>query len=883
MKPVSVRFQCFGPYVQEQFIDFRELEKNGLFLICGETGAGKTTILDAICYALYGRSSGGLRGDLSVMRCKLAENSEETLVEFIFDSGGKRYKFIRGLKYGRKNLNDSHNCLVLTDGEYVPIFENPKATVVNKKAEELIGLTYEQFRQVIILPQGQFEKLLVSNSEEKEKILVSLFHADRWQRIAEEIYRRVSERDKVLNQEKIRISAKLMEYGCENLACLEEKRDAAVLHREEWKTRSSLAEKTVAEAKKQWEQALLSNQDFETLEKLRQDHLALLKKHPHFAGEEALLQNADAAEAIRPQFTAWQEGKGRKLRAEGNLESCQNNWTATQRSLEKVLAREELHTKGKAVFDENRRHLILLESARELYRTLAEKQRMMQEADMAADTARKALDTAEKQFSGLDAGWQKAVFQQERAIRAWQQAQEGYLLGIGSVLAGHLTEGQPCPVCGSREHPMPAQPDQGHISEAELEALNQGMNAANDMASAALRRRTGAETARKEAELAFHRASQTAAVARGDYENAWARKISGIDTGIALESKIRQIRRDVEDYERAEQQIAKELADCQGNEKAARAACQTAAEELTAVKALYASQALLWQTALAESGLETEERFRSADMEPKLRQKRTAELLRFRGDLSRAAQALAAQEALVEGRSAPDMARIKTELDAAEKQGKEASSQLALSEDRLQAMDADIRELQKRLTEYQTDRETVDGDMDFANRLRGRSGVSLQRYVLGVMLTSVTVEANRLLSGVYGGRYRLYRTDQIAGSARKGGLELEVYDSQNNQRRSVTTLSGGEKFLVALSLAIGLSTVVQAQGGGIRLEAMFIDEGFGSLDREAVNDALEVLQGIQKTAGTVGIISHVEALAESIPAKIEIIKGSRGSRCVIRG
>lgn len=182
MKPIQIRFACFGPYVQEQCIDFEELEKNGLFLISGETGAGKTTILDAICYALYGRSSGGLRGDMSVMRCKLAENHQETLTEFTFDNGGKRYRFTRSLKYGRKKLNDFHNCMVLEDGVYVPIFENPKATNVNKKAEEIIGLTYDQFRQVIILPQGQFERLLVSDSSEKEKILVSLFHADHWQR-----------------------------------------------------------------------------------------------------------------------------------------------------------------------------------------------------------------------------------------------------------------------------------------------------------------------------------------------------------------------------------------------------------------------------------------------------------------------------------------------------------------------------------------------------------------------------------------------------------------------------------------------------------------------------------------------------------------------------
>ena len=145
------------------------------------------------------------------------------------------------------------------------------------------------------------------------------------------------------------------------------------------------------------------------------------------------------------------------------------------------------------------------------------------------------------------------------------------------------------------------------------------------------------------------------------------------------------------------------------------------------------------------------------------------------------------------------------------------------------------------------------------------------------MLSSVTVEANRLLKNVHGGRYQLFRTNTIAGASHKGGLELEVLDGQSNERRSVTTLSGGEKFLVALSLAIGLSAVVQAQGSGMKMEAMFIDEGFGSLDQNSVYDALEVLQSIRRANGIVGIISHVDLLREVITDKIEVKKGKQGS------
>ena len=185
--------------------------------------------------------------------------------------------------------------------------------------------------------------------------------------------------------------------------------------------------------------------------------------------------------------------------------------------------------------------------------------------------------------------------------------------------------------------------------------------------------------------------------------------------------------------------------------------------------------------------------------------------------------------------------------------------------------------LSKRWEKYQVEKTIADSNTDFARKLNSSTGLSLQRYVLGVMLTSITVAANQLLKTVRGGRYQLYRRYESSGRALKAGLELDVLDTSNGEKRSVTTLSGGEKFLLALSLAIGLSTVVQAQSGGTRLDAMFIDEGFGSLDSECINDAMSILQGIQKSHGLVGIISHVEKLSEIIPTRLEVVTSADGN------
>lgn len=882
MRPVSVRFKCFGPYMAEQFIDLEALQKNGLFLICGETGAGKTTILDAMCYALYGRSSGGLRGDLSVMRCKLAEKEDETLTEFVFDSNGKRYKFIRTLKYGRKNLNDTHNCLVREGEEYVPIFENPKATVVNHKAQELIGLTYDQFRQVILLPQGQFEKLLVSDSVEKEKILVSLFHAERWQKIAEEIYRRIAERDTALKQEKLAISAKLKEYGCEKHSQLEEKAAAQAETVVRLKSESDRTEVRVKQCREKREQAILENKAFEELAKLEAKLLQLEQESSRYAQEEILLQNADLAERIQPRFGAFREAKANKLRAEGVLAAAESAAEAAAAALAQARKAWQDHEAAREDYEAKKQQVTLLENARELYVSLTQKGSGAKKAEKAAAAARSEKEKAERGFALRDEGWQQANLRQKQAIEDYRTAQTAYLQGIGSVLAQKLTAGEPCPVCGSREHPAPAEAAEGHVSEAALEEKNRAMNAANDAVSAALRQRMAAEEQKRQAEAAYHTAAQAEAVARSDYENALSRRIAGIETEKQLNSRISDLEKQLEAFERADALLQKKLNEAREKENTAGGKLDGAGEELAAAQLRYTAQAADWEQALAESGLETEENFRTANLEPEEKQRRKMALIRFHTDLAQTRRQTEDRREALSGQTAPDMQAIEESLSSAESEYKTVSAQLILAEKELKTMKSDAKGLQKREETYSAERAKTDADLDFANRLRGRSGVSLQRYVLGVMLTSITAEANRLLANVYGGRYRLYRTDEISGSGRKGGLELEVFDSQNNQRRSVTTLSGGEKFLVALSLAIGLSTVVQAQGGGIRLEAMFIDEGFGSLDREAVNDALEVLQGIRRSSGIVGIISHVEALAEVIPTRLEITKGRKGSACRIR-
>ena len=879
MKPVSVRFKCFGPYMDEQFIDFRKLEKNGLFLICGETGSGKTTILDAMCYALYGRSSGGLRGDMEAMRCKLAQKQDETLAEFIFDSDGKRYRFTRSMKYKTKNLNKYHKCAIWNGEEYVPLAE--KQEDVNQKARELVGLTYDQFRQVIILPQGQFEKFLTSESKEKEAILVTMFNVQQWGRIAGEINERVNRRAEVLAREHADITSRLRHYGCGDMAELGEKKTQLTESLDGLKKEAETAAAEVKVKTAILAEAALDDRAFRELESRREKCRELERKQAYFAAEEPLLKQAEEAEKIRGNYLEYRNAKQAKCRAEEILRGKEQQQSAAGSAVKKAAAAWELHRSRAPEMEQEKAKLLRMEDAAVIYQDLTRLRRAVRMAETEEKEAAAQVEGANREFGARDRELQAALEDQAAAMEEYSRAQKLYRQGIGSILAETLTEGEKCPVCGSTVHPEPAVKAPEHVSEAQLDKLNKAMAKAGKTVSSAIKARSAAENTRNEKQQAHSHALRQLDLARAERDAGELQKIPGIETAAALEEAIRKTSAVLKAYETEGQRLTDAKNQAESNLLALEKAVHTAGEELTAAQGVYISLLGKWQDALEASGFRDEGSYLAAYLDPEEKNRRRDALTAYRTNLELAGTALREQEEALKGKNPPDIKALEKSLAAVQQQEREVSRQQILTKKMLDEITADEKKLSRRLETYEKEKARVEEDRIFAQRLVGSHGVGLQRYVLGVMMNSITVQANRLLERVYGGRYRLYRTDETSGRVQKGGLELEVYDSHNNQRRSVRTLSGGEKFLVALSLAIGLSAVVQAQGDGIRLEAMFIDEGFGSLDRESVGDALEILQGIQRTAGVVGIISHVEALAETIPARIEITKGEKGSSCRI--
>ena len=881
MKPVSVTFKCFGPYMEQQFIDFSELEKNGLFLISGETGAGKTTILDAMCYALYCESSGGQRGDIENMRCKLADKTDETLVEFIFDNRDARYKFSRSLKYKTKNLHSYHNCYILKDDVWEVLDTGLKQ--VSARAEKLLGLTSSQFRQVIILPQGKFEEFLVSDSKKKEEILVTLFNVQQWSRITDEISRRINRRAAELDREKTAISEGLRRYGCDTLETLGEKRAALEDSLEVTKTAAREAEKNLAAAEERYTEGKLENELFTRLDQAQLRLAQLKQQEAAMDREKKSLSLADAADLLRPIYTEFHTAATALRRAEVDLNKADLRKTQAAAALEKACTALTAHEAKAEAHLRHQRLLMQLEQAREIYTSLEGLRRENNQAQKLYSEVETLLRDKRADLENKEQALAEALLSQEKAKESYDRVLEAYRRGIGGILAETLEAGKPCPVCGSTHHPAPAGQQEDHVSEKELDQKNKELTRCGRAVSTAIQAKMAAEAARNQAQEQEFLAKQRLDTAATRLELALTQRIPGIADVLELEQEIQKLRGQIQDYI----QQGKSLLDAKTAAEAARAAADLAAadceKQLEGSQKVMSEKHLAWETALAASEFAGEQDFLVSSLEPAQKQRRYRALTAWQAERKAAEDTLEEQRTRLEGKTRPDLTALRQARDQAETESKGLSQQSILDGKLLKDILSDEKKLAARLEDAREALMALEADQVFARRLAGSHGVGLQRYVLGVMMNSITGQANRLLENVYGGRYRLYRTDETTGRTLKGGLELEVFDSHNNQRRSVRTLSGGEKFLVALSLAIGLSTVVQAQGEGIRLEAMFIDEGFGSLDREAIQDALDILQGIRGTAGVVGIISHVEALAETIPARIEITKGSRGSSARILG
>ena len=930
MRPLRLTLSAFGPYAAETRLDLEKLGKGGLYLITGDTGAGKTTIFDAITYALYDHSSSGIR-EGSMLRCKYADDKTPTFVELEFEVHGVRYTVRRNPEYQRPKARGEGMTTEKADATLTYPDDRPpvtKAKDVTAAVQEIIGLDYNQFSQIVLIAQGQFTKLLNASTEERSRIFRKLFRTQRYAQLQERLQAEAS----ALNQQRTAQNAKLdsllggLQFSPEDpdaealralcaqtvpetaLALLDAltARQAAAL--EEAGTALQATEAQLDTVQQQLGAAAQAQRLAQQLA-ARQAELAAAKPALDAARAEADRHAGDAAQldALIAQVTQAQSAlaaydaldtlcrQQTEARDAARLAAAQAHKRRTQLdSLNAALAAAE--TELAALADADTRLLALQNRSAQLAQRGEALTKLEQRL---ADCQRqaKAAHKAQENYRTAAAAQDEARARRDALERAFLDAQAG-------LLAESLVEGAPCPVCGSTHHPARALLPHTAPTQAQVEAARQTAAEADRQAQNASAAAQSALAAANEAKTSLRRDAETLLPERFTTPEGTVPLTFALMTNVLAE-------------ENAALQTAQ--TDCKAQCRQAEADCRRKAQ-LEADRQAKTRQRPALEQSAAEADRSAAAQNASADaLEGQIAERRAALPYPRRADaqaaldkleadrctlrtgmdtaqrkLKQAEQSVAAAEAAVEALTAQQTAaqkelpaRSAEELTAQQTALTAARESLRSREKQLSAQLLPNRKTAAQYRAAAEARQALESRWQWVSALAATAGgtltskqkIRLEAYIQMNYLDRILRYANTRLMQMTAGQYELERIG-AENQRSQSGLDLGVIDHYNGTRRSVKTLSGGESFKASLALALGLSDEVQSSAGGIRLDTLFLDEGFGSLDEESLELAIRVLSGLTEGDRLVGIISHVGALKDRIDRQVVVHKARTGGSTV---
>ena len=852
MRPIKLKMTAFGPYAKTVALDFDAgLSGENFFLIHGETGAGKTSILDAICYALYGDSSGGERSD-KMLRATQAAPSAVTEVEFEFALDDKFYTVRRRPAIDAKTKRAAELFLNgrLLASSYAEIDE---------RIRDIIGLEIKQFRQVVVLPQGNFRKFLTANARERGDVLSTIFDADFYALIESRLKDKAAAAKKICDelsaQHKI-LKDSAREIGSLDAKILAEKLDAAkkILAQRESELNSAVKNLTAAErlaeqfaacdtAKKNLDAAEIE------LEKFQQSlDAAQVEYDTRKAEEPARLALELEIASLEKISAALDELAGKK----SALVNAQTAATSAEKNLRDLKATQKKY---------EQRLADLKQQETELQNADAE---LVSATQILKDArARQAcLDEIARLEKNLDA----AKLTQAAASKKLERLKFVQRAGMAVILAETLADGEPCPVCGSTAHPNPAVsaeiiPSDKEIHDAERELTAANTAAAKISANLETQRDTlkkfdavpELSAAQKNFDAAQKRA-ENLKTARANLKKGETYTKNIADEVDAAQKKLDAKTRDAATLSGTVDALAAQIP------KTYAASPEKISGDLSGKKKLKRELDTAWTAA--------DKNFHSLN--------NSHHIQKGKVDNLRAAYRDASSK--IDGQTMPELAALKTQKNLAQDSYTAAVAETATLENNLRR----LTEISSRLAQIETELSTAEKNFQIWGRLSDvangtKSKLDFQRYYLDAIFSDVIFAANERLNRMSGGRYS-FRGEKNALTRRKlEGLNLEILDAYNGTARAVETLSGGESFLASLSLALGLAAVVKNTAGGIKLDTIFIDEGFGSLDSETLDVAMSALMDLQEGGRLVGIISHVDALKNRVPVRLEVTKTKTGS------
>lgn len=866
MKPLKLTMRAFGPYAGETVIDFEKLQGRHLFLICGPTGAGKTTILDAMCYALYGKTSGDRTGEK--MRSDYADSSERTEVIFDFMLGDKTYRATRSPAQMVDKKRGSGQTLAamqaslseLEDGKEI----NTLRTGIEEAAGKLIGLNADQFCQVILLPQGDFRKLLVAKADEREAILKQLFKTQRFSEFKDRLKDRLDAKVREKMEKQTREDQILSSSGATDEKQLSQMVEEAGKELKEAQDIVKSREKESNEFREVYQKETALMGHFTELEKALKQDAALKNEEGRMKEMEASLSLIRSARELAPYFDQL-DGITREGRQEAQkLKTAKADMETYARLNETLEKRIQELDAMKEKREEERKTALKMQD-------LVPKAKLYGAAVQALKNAQNALSRAEEETKRLQASAEAARKARDAQKEKADAVRKSYIDGQAFLLAEGLEDGVPCPVCGAIHHPAPARGGD-HVAKAEdVERAQKEY----ERASAAYDRANDA----KEKHSTGAYAKAVSDHAKADAQMKTLKEIpEAYRDPKFLEMESTRLLAGIRKWERDKETAAAQLRKAAVGLSASEAACRNAEERREELVKKYRETESVLKEASDKAGFqsldECKEWYKKKDTEESVRKT----LEQYRADRKSTEERIKAEEQETAGKERPDMLALNEKSKALQDQLKKASERAAALKERtetLQKAVSDARAIEKELEDLRKEEGLIRGLYDLTSGKKTR--ITLERYVLGTLLDDVANAANLRLLSMSRRRYSLHRMTDESGLG-KGGLSLEVSDSFTGRSRPANTLSGGETFLASLSLALGLADVVQSRQGGVRLDTMFIDEGFGTLDPDSLNSAMNTLIDLQNTGRMVGIISHVPELEERIDARLRITPAEKGSK-----
>ena len=941
MRPEKLTISAFGPYADRTEIDFSRLGDSGLYLITGDTGAGKTTIFDAITFALYGQASGQVR-DSAMFRSKYADTATETFVELVFSYQGKKYQVFRSPEYMAPKKRGTGLTLRKAEAQLIyPDERQPvtKARDVTRAIEELLGLDYEQFTQIAMIAQGDFQKLLLAGTVQRGEIFRQIFHTGIYQQVqlklkdaARSRYKEYDEMRRSIAQYLDGVKLRQREgTEAEEFAELKKGKFEGKLERslEILKSFIDQGEKRESELLKQ-EQEL--DQKIRTMENML--HLSAQKRNleqkkdlarkqleqllpdlEKASGEAEKYKDADQkCEALGLLIREKQE----QLKKYQVLEQLKKELDEIRMQLKKCRAGQEANIRQEQQLHKDMEQLkkersLLENSQLDLQKAITEKEKRTQRK-----SELNGLETGMREFKDL---YEATKEQQKKYQAAYEKAQQqseyyqqifhSFLDAQAGILAQELKENEPCPVCGSLSHPHPRMISKGRTVTQEildnekikLDKLEK-ISADQSLEAGKLKERSnaswkqivsGAEELLEEFQE-FRKEAKNGNGQAGDFRTVWKQMILMINRekeqceNLLTESD-RKIR-EAEENTKRKKKVEKLLENLEKEKDMLQEKKNSCDREQTGLTTK-ASENEKQQKNAAEEIRQAHPEAGKEVLEKEIREKQQ-EYIDLKENSRKMKETLERFQA--------EKARITSTIKTLEEQQKEIGEiredeireqytestmqKTELAEKRkelfsIQSGNLEIfRKVQKRkeeMTKAEAEYVWMKNLSDTANgNLNGKAKIELETYIQMAYFDRILRRANVRLMTMSSGQYELKRQEQSENRKEKAGLDLNVIDHYNGTERSVKTLSGGESFQASLSLALGLSDEIQASAGGIRLDSMFVDEGFGSLDEEALSQAVKALSSLADGHRMVGIISHVAELKDRIENKIIVTKQCSG-------